>query len=124
MEEFIAGRNPTPKDDPPVTAMASRRVKPGREREFEEWVSGLLAAASEFPGYLGSEVFRPSDSRDDEYRIVVRFDHASNLYAWENSEERHRWLHKARPLLNGESDHSNAPPTRAVGWGKPETDSR
>jgi antibiotic biosynthesis monooxygenase (ABM) superfamily enzyme len=102
MDEFIDDRNSTPGDDPPVTAMASRWVKQGREREFEEWVSGLLAAASKFPGYLGSEVFRPSDSRDDEYRVVVRFDHASNLHAWENSEERRRWLHKARPLLNEE----------------------
>ena len=35
MEEFIDGRNPAPGDDPPVTAVASRRVKQGREQEFE-----------------------------------------------------------------------------------------
>ena len=100
MDEFIDDRNPTPGDDPPVTAVASRRAKEGREREFEEWVSGILAAANEFPGYLGSEVLRPSDApEDNEYRIVFRFDHASNLHAWENSEERHRWLRQSRPLL-------------------------
>ena len=48
-------------------------MKPGREREFEEWVSGILAAANEFPGYLGSEVLRPSDPDDNEYKIVFRF---------------------------------------------------
>ena len=79
MEEFTEDRNRSPGDDPPVTAVASRRVKRGREREFEEWVSGILAEASKAPGYLGSEVLRPSDSGDDEYRIVFRFDHASNL---------------------------------------------
>ena len=73
MEEFIDGRDPAPGDDPPVTAVASRRVKQGREQEFEEWLSGILAAAKEAPGYLGSEVLRPSDSEDDnEYRIVFR----------------------------------------------------
>lgn len=83
--------------------MASRRVKPGREREFEDWVRGIFAAANAFPGYLGSEVLRPSDDpEDDEYRIIFRFDHASNLHAWENSEERQRWLRKARPLLQEE----------------------
>src|SRR5215207_4211885 len=88
MDEFIDDRNPTPGGDPPVTAVASRQVKQGCEREFEEWVSGILAAANEFPGYLGSEVLRPSDDpEDNEYRIVFRFDHASNLHAWENSEE-------------------------------------
>jgi antibiotic biosynthesis monooxygenase (ABM) superfamily enzyme len=70
MEEFIDDRNPSPGDDPPVTAVASRRVKPGREREFEEWVSGILAAANRFPGYLGSEVFRLIDPEDNEYKII------------------------------------------------------
>ncbi len=99
MEEFTEDRNRTPGEDPPVTAVASRRVKPGHEREFEEWVAGILAEANKAPGYLGSEVLRPSDS-DDEYRIVFRFDHASNLHAWENSEERHHWLRKSRPMLH------------------------
>ncbi len=99
MDEFVDGRNPASGEDPPVTAVASRRVKPGREREFEEWVSGILVVANTFPGYLGSEVLRPSDPEDDEYRIIFRFDHASNLHAWENSEERHHWLRQSRPLL-------------------------
>jgi antibiotic biosynthesis monooxygenase (ABM) superfamily enzyme len=100
MEEYVDGRKPSPGGDPPVTAVASRRVKPGREQEFEEWVSGILAAANEFPGYLGSEILRPSDHDDNEYKIVFRFDHESNLRAWEASEERHSWLRKSRPLLH------------------------
>jgi uncharacterized protein len=99
MDEFIDDCNPSPGGDPPVTAVASRRVKQGREQEFEEWVSGILDAANRFPGYLGSEVLRPSDPEDNEYKIIFRFDHASNLHAWENSEERQRWLSRSRPLL-------------------------
>ena len=103
MDEFVDGQNPASGDDPPVTAVVSRRVKPGREQEFEEWVSGILAAANAFPGYLGSEVLRPSDhDDDDEYRIISRFDHASNLHAWETSEERRHWLRQSRPLLHEE----------------------
>jgi antibiotic biosynthesis monooxygenase (ABM) superfamily enzyme len=99
MDEFVDDRNPSAGGDPPVTAVASRRVKQGREQEFEEWVSGILDAANRFPGYLGSEVLRPSDPEDNEYKIIFRFDHASNLHAWENSEERQRWLSRSRPLL-------------------------
>ncbi len=103
MEEFVNARDPGTDDDPPVTAVASRRVKPGREREFEEWVGGILSTAKAFPGYLGSEVLRPSSSEDDdEYRIIFRFDHASNLHTWESSEERHRWLRKVEPLIHEE----------------------
>ena len=90
-------------DDPPVTGVASRRVEPGREEEFEEWVSGILAAVKEFPGYLGSDVLRPGDHEDDEYRMIYRFDHASNLKRWEESEERRRWLRKAKPLVREEN---------------------
>jgi uncharacterized protein len=81
--------------DPPVTAVASRRVKAGLERGFEEWAAGILATANESRGYLGSEVLRPGDDPgDDEYRIVFRFDQASNMREWEGSEERHRWLRR------------------------------
>ena len=30
------------------------------QADAEEWVSDILAAANKFPGYLGSEVLRPS----------------------------------------------------------------
>jgi len=89
-------------EDPPVTAVASRRVKPGREAEFEEWVAGVTAAAAGFPGYLGSNIFRPSDPDDDEYQIVFSFDHASNLEHWQSSEERRRWNEQARDLIHEE----------------------
>ncbi len=103
MEEYLDNREPVPGDDPPVTAVASRRVKPGREREFEEWATGILGTVNGFPGYLGSEVLRPGeDPEDDEYRIVFRFDQASNMRAWEQSEERRRWLKRAEPLIHEE----------------------
>ena len=101
--DMTEGGNATAANDPPVTAVASRRVKSGREKEFEEWVAGITAAASEFPGYLGSNNFRPSGSDDDdEYQIVFSFDHASNLRAWQDSEERRRWNERARPLIQEE----------------------
>jgi uncharacterized protein len=93
----------TPDEDPPVTAIASRRVKSGKEHEFEEWVSGILGAAAEYPGYLGSNVIRPSDDDDDEFQILFKFDHASNLKRWEESNERRAWLRKVQPLVHEEN---------------------
>jgi antibiotic biosynthesis monooxygenase (ABM) superfamily enzyme len=102
LSEFLEHTNST-EEDPPVTAVASRRVKSGKEREFEEWVSGILDAAREFPGYLGSNVIRPRDDDDDEFQIVFKFDHASNLKRWEESDERHQWLSRVRPLVHEEN---------------------
>jgi len=104
MGDLVDDKGPAPEANPPVTAVASRRVRQGREREFEDWASGILGAANEFPGYLGSEVLRPGDAPgDDEYRIVFRFDQDSNLRAWENSEERRRWLDEVKPLVHEEN---------------------
>src|SRR3712207_9065310 len=100
MDEFFDTRNPSPGDDPPVTAVASRRVKPGREREFEEWVSGILAAANKFPGYPGWEVLRPSGLEHGEYRIIFHYHRAGTRHAWGDSEERHHGLRQSRPLLH------------------------
>jgi antibiotic biosynthesis monooxygenase (ABM) superfamily enzyme len=100
LSEPLEHRDSPGADDPPVTAVASRRVKPGREEEFEEWVSGITATAAEFPGYLGSNIFRPSSPDDNEYQIVFKFDHASDLERWQNSEERRRWNMWGRDMLH------------------------
>lgn len=103
MEVYVEDSRAGAGEEPPVTAVATRRVKAGREEEFEEWAAGILAAANGFRGYLGSEVLRPGDDPgDDEYRIVFRFDQASNMSAWEGSEERRRWLRRAEPLIHEE----------------------
>lgn len=103
MSDPLEYTDATPDEDPPVTAIASRRVKSGKEQEFEEWVSGILGAAAEFPGYLGSNVVRPSDPDDDEFQILFKFDHASNLKRWEQSGERRAWLRRVQPLVHEEN---------------------
>ena len=105
MHEFVESSEDQRREDPPATGVASRRVEAGREGEFEEWVSGILDAVKHYPGYLGSDVLRPKDAEDDEYRIIYRFDHASNLERWEGSDERRRWLDRAEPLVREQTVH-------------------
>lgn len=88
-------RNP---QDSPVTVVISRRVKPGREAEFEVFLAGVINACGQFPGYLGSSIFRPANADDPEYRVVFKFDLLSNLRRWEASEERQKWFIQAEEL--------------------------
>lgn len=76
--------------------MVTRLVKPGHKAQYEEFLEGVIAAASRFPGYLGTEVFRP-DGPGDEYRIVYRFDDAAHLRDWLDSDEHMAWLARAEP---------------------------
>ena len=83
-----------------VTATVTRRVKAGHEAAYEEFLQGIIAAASRCPGYLGTEVFRP-DRAGDEYRIVYRFVSGDALRRWLDSDEHASWLQRAEPHVAG-----------------------
>jgi antibiotic biosynthesis monooxygenase (ABM) superfamily enzyme len=71
----------------PVTVVVRRKVRPGREAEYEAWLSRLTeGAARAFPGYLGAEFHRPGP--DGLYRSVFRFDSVAHLEAFERSDFR------------------------------------
>lgn len=84
--------------DSSVTVVISRRVKQGCESEFETFLQGVTADCSQFPGYLGSSIFRPASIDDPEYRVIFKFDRLSNLRQWEKSEERQSWFVQAEAL--------------------------
>jgi uncharacterized protein len=81
----------------PVTTTVTRRVKPGHEPFYDQFLAGINGAASRFPGHLGVEVFRPQSATAGEYRIVYRFDTGEHLRAWLDSDERAAWLERAEP---------------------------
>jgi antibiotic biosynthesis monooxygenase (ABM) superfamily enzyme len=89
-----------PQEAGPVTTTVTRSVRPGHEAAYEEFLEGIVGAASRFPGYLGVEVFRPGEG-GDEYRTVYRFDSSENLRRWLDSDERARWLERAEPHAIG-----------------------
>ncbi len=84
--------------DSSVTVVISRRVKRGCEVEFEAFLTGVTATCSQFPGYLGSSIFRPASADDPEYRVIFKFDRLGNLRRWEASEERQQWFTQAEAL--------------------------
>jgi antibiotic biosynthesis monooxygenase (ABM) superfamily enzyme len=84
----------------PVTTSVSRRVKPGHEDAYEEFLAGIIQAAGSFPGYLGAEVSRP-DSAEGDYRIVYKFDRVDHLRGWLDSDEHTSWLARAEPHVAG-----------------------
>lgn len=86
---------------PSPTIIVSRRVAPGREREFGRWNARIRALAESFPGHLGSEAQPPNDAHPDEWMIVYRFATADQLDAWLASPERLALLDEGNTLLEG-----------------------
>jgi len=85
----------------PVTTTVTRRIKPGHEAAYEQFLAGISGAAKAFPGYLGIEVFRPAPGASGEYRTVYRFDSPAHLRGWLDSPERAAWLARAEPHAAG-----------------------
>ncbi len=90
-------------EDGPVTVSVSRKAVPGKEKEYEQWISGISQSASKYPGHMGTNVLRPSDATKGEYVIIYRFDNYPNACQWEQSDERSQWLEKVAPLVQGET---------------------
>jgi antibiotic biosynthesis monooxygenase (ABM) superfamily enzyme len=78
-----------------VTVVFVRRVKPGREADYEAWLPKIVAALKLSPGFLGFENLRPVKGLQDEHVFILRFDTAANVHRWEASPERKRWLAEA-----------------------------
>lgn len=83
------------------TIIVSRRVSPGKEREFERWNTRIREAAERFPGHLGSEAQPPDEAHPDEWMIVYRFASPAQLDAWMESPERKALLKEGDRLLDG-----------------------
>jgi uncharacterized protein len=87
----------------PVTVVVTRRVKEGRQRQYEAWLDLLIKEASHLPGYLGTQVIRPATAAGREYTSVFRFDSVANLRAFEASELRRRALAEVGELVEADA---------------------
>ena len=86
----------------PVTVLVTRRVKEGREQEFEAFLQRLREEAASYAGYQGVTIIPPPAS-SREYVIVYRFDSADHLRAWQTSPTR-------RSLIAESTNLAEAPP--------------
>ncbi len=87
----------------PVTVVITRRVKAGREAEYEAWLARLQAAARGVPGYLGVTTQRPAPGAAREYVSAVRFASLDDLRRYETSALHRDHLAEVAALVDGEA---------------------
>jgi uncharacterized protein len=81
-----------------VAFIITHTVKSGEEKRYEAWLTDILGAVSSFPGYLGREVFRPTEGKRT-YTTIVRFDTYDHLNAWAESDARKSFVSRVGDLL-------------------------
>lgn len=83
------------------TVVVSRTPTRGREAEFEGWLRGLLAVASEAPGHVSADLQPPNDAHPGEWVVVYQFADAESLEAWLHSPVRAELMREAADLVDG-----------------------
>ena len=86
-----------------ITVVVTRRVKRGREKEAERWISGITQAAMNFEGHLGSNIIPSTNPQKPEYVVNFRFNNDENLRKWEESTIRTEWIDRAKTFTVGKT---------------------
>jgi uncharacterized protein len=86
-----------------VTVVITRRVKAGREADYEAWLKRLQYGAHTAPGYLGVTTQRPASGSPSEYISAVRFASLADLRQFERSDLHRRALAEVAPLVEGDA---------------------
>jgi antibiotic biosynthesis monooxygenase (ABM) superfamily enzyme len=71
-----------------VTVVVNRKIKPGCEKDYDDWQRRFLMSGRKVPGYLGTTTIMDGGT-DSAYtrHIIHRFIDKASLDAWDNSEE-------------------------------------
>ena len=70
------------------TAVVARKIKRGREREYEQWLSSVAKALRSAPEYDGMTVISSPDPQGTVRTILIRFRSVDALSVWEHSTAR------------------------------------
>lgn len=77
-----------------VSAVVATRVAPDQVEAFRRWQSQMHLAQSRFEGFLGSELFPPTEG-GEMWTALVRFDSSAHLDAWLASDQRKKLIESA-----------------------------
>ncbi len=84
--------------NPTVAFIITHTIKAGTQKSYEDWLTDILRTVSNFPGYLGREIFRPGHG-SRKYTTIVRFNSHEHLNAWAESDVRRSYINRVSDLL-------------------------
>jgi antibiotic biosynthesis monooxygenase (ABM) superfamily enzyme len=75
-----------------VTSVISRSIKPGYEKDYDDWVQRYLTLERKAPGYLGTTIILPGGTSSNVRYIIRRFTDKASMEIWDNSQEAQKLL--------------------------------
>ena len=78
-----------------VTTVICRKIRPGREKDYNNWVRRYLTLERKASGYLGTTIIVPGGSQSPLRYIIRRFADKPAMEAWDNSGESLKLIEEA-----------------------------
>ena len=78
-----------------VTTVICRKIRPGHEKNYNDWIRRYLTLERKAPGYLGTTIIIPGGNKSPLRYIIRRFAGKAAMKGWDNSEESLRLLKEA-----------------------------
>ncbi len=91
-----------------ASAVIVQRVPPAAADWFMKWQRDVTAAAENFAGFQGCEVYPATAGQSDEWVVVIHFADDETLRQWLGSETRAKWVSQLRAKV-GEFDLKTLP---------------
>jgi uncharacterized protein len=81
-------------EDGQITAVVTREVTPGRERDYEEWARRAVSASARY-GATGHTFLTPDAGVPTRRVLIAQFPSEDAMRAWDESEDRDRLVREA-----------------------------
>lgn len=78
-----------------VTTVVNVKIKPGFEKDYDDWLRRFLVSIRKVPGYLGTTTINETGTDSSTRHVIHRFKNKASQEAWENSEEVHKLAEEA-----------------------------
>jgi antibiotic biosynthesis monooxygenase (ABM) superfamily enzyme len=89
-----------------VTTVICRKIRPGHEKDYNDWIRRYLTLERKAPGYLGTTIIIPGGSKSPLWYIIRRFADKAAMERWDNSEESLKLLKEANDYSTRHYDTS------------------
>ena len=74
-------------DQNEATWVICRSIKPGRQKDYDDWLERYLTSERKALGYIGTTIIIPGGSKSSLRYIIHRFTNKTTKETWENSQE-------------------------------------
>jgi len=70
-----------------VTSVICRNIKPGLEKDYDNWLKRYPALQKSTPGYRSITIIIPGEGKPSYRYIIRKFDNKANMEKWDSSKE-------------------------------------